>query len=466
YMTLKCLRCGGEIHRNDRHCHTCGSDVAIMTKLKKISDKYYNRAIELVKFSNLTDALHCLKLSIGFNKHNIEARNLIGLVYLETGEVGEAFKHWLLSASYKKTDNKAVGYMEYTKENIVEFDKMDMGIKLYNEALSIMKTINLKNEDTDKIRRRLDTVVNKLKGAINFNPRLLKAVNLMTLCYIILGERSKALDLTKSVLYTDTANPQASLHYNILCPDRTRPPIKITGNIEQKKKSTEVQPPPMEEQGIFTSTMFVEAAAFLLGIAACAAVFCFLVIPGIIENNNRLPNSGEAVVSEAALAETDSETAGSDSVSSDIAAKEADIKKAKELYDNFYYIDACSLIFGMDTKGISAESLEIYNSIIYNVTVNGANALLDLGQKSYNEGDSESAEIFLKKALEYSSGASDEADELFKTKYTVLFYLGRIAMDSGDDTQAIIYFSEVKENHPDKRYQNYAESYLTSLNAE
>ncbi len=463
---MKCLRCGGEIHKNDRHCHTCGSDVAIMIKLKKISDKYYNRAINLVKFSNLTGALYCLKQSIGFNKHNIEARNLIGLVYLETGEVGEAFKHWLLSASYQKTGNKAVGYMEYTKENIVEFDKMDMGIKLYNEALSIMKTINLKSEDTEKIRRRLDTVVNKLKGAIDFNPRLLKAVNLMTLCYIILGERSKALELTKSVLYTDTSNPQASLHYSILCPDRTRPPIKITGNIEQKKKGVEIQPPPMEKQGIFTSTMFIEAVAFLLGIAACAAVFCFLVIPGIMENNNSLPGDGEAVVSEAALTEEGSETASDKEVSSDIAAKEADIKRAKELYDSFYYIDACSLIFGMDTKGISAESLEIYNSIIYNVTVNGANALVDLGQKSYNEGDSGSAEIFFKKALEYSADAPEDDETLLSAKYTSLFYLGRIAMDEQDSTQAIIYFTQVKDNHPDKRYQNYAESYLTSLNAE
>ncbi|MCD8215528.1 MAG: tetratricopeptide repeat protein [Clostridiales bacterium] len=460
---MKCLRCGGEIHRNDRLCRSCGSDAAVMIKLKGMSDKYYNRAIDLIKFSNLTAALYCLKRSIACNKKNINARNLIGLVYLETGETGEAFKHWLLSASYKKTDNKALEYMEYSKENIVEFDKMDMGVKMYNEALAMLKTVNIKSDDTEKIRRYIDTVINKLKGALDFNPRLLKAVNLMTLCYIIIGERSKALELTKSVLYTDTANPQASLHYNILCPDRTRPPIKITGNIEQKKKTTEVQPPPMEEQGPFTSMMFMEAAAFLIGVLACAAVFVFLIIPGIRQSGGAgSSGSGEAAVSGSAVSETGSEGASSGNLSADIAAREADIKRAKELYDAFYYIDACGLIFGMDTRGISSESLEIYNSIIYNVTLNGANGLVDLGRKSYNEGDGESAEIFFNKALTYSDEAGDD-EELLKTKYTALFYLGRIAMDRQENDTARELFEQVKENHPDRRYQSYAEGYLNSL---
>ncbi|MCD7778647.1 MAG: hypothetical protein LUH47_09115 [Clostridiales bacterium] len=460
---MKCLRCGGEIHRSDRHCHYCGSDVAIMIKLKKMSDKYYNRAIDLVKFSNLTAALYCLKRSIACNKRNINARNLIGLVYLETGEVGEAFKHWLLSTSYKKTDNRAVYYMEYSKENIVEFDKMDMGVKMYNEALEMLKTVNIRNGSTEKIRRYLDTVISKLKGALEFNPRLLKAVNLMTLCYIISGERSKALELTKSVLYTDTSNMPASLHYHILCPDRTRPPIKITGNIEQKKKSTEVQPPPMEEQGFFTSTMFMEGAAFLLGMVACAAVFVFLIIPGIKQANGiETGFPGEAVVSDGAVVTEEYSESDTELTVLDVSEREANIAKARDLYNSYYYVDACDLLYGMDTTGISAESLEIYNSIIYNVTVNGCSALADLGQKSYNEGDLENAEGFFNRVLAYTQDAGDD-EALLKSRYTAVFYLGRMAMDRQDNEEAVSLFQQVRDNHPDRKYQSYAESYLSSL---
>lgn len=460
---MKCLLCGADCRNNDRRCPNCGAKVPIMLKLNKVSNKYYNRAIEQVKVSNLTAARESLNLSLLCNKRNINAQNLAGLVCLEMGEVGEAFKHWLISVSYKKTNNRAVEYINHTEANIVEFDKMDMGIKLYNEALGLLKNFDIREADADKIRRRLENVLNKLVGALDFNPKLVKAINLMTLCYIILGERIKALELAKSVLYIDVANPEAALHFNILCPDRTRPPVKVTGGIEKKpNKSTEVQTPPIENQGFFTSSMFVEAAAFILGILACTAVFLFLVIPGITEEQNNKIARLEAANAEAPLVSSADDNAAS-AQAVDAAEKEAAILKARDLYNSYYYIDACDLLADIDTNGVSAETKAVYDSIIDDVLRSGANALLDLGQRAYNEGRTENSKTFLTRALTYSQNAAEDDGELLKTKYTAMFYLGRIAMDSGETIEAAALFNEVKTNHPDKKYQNYAESYLNGL---
>ena len=43
---------------------------------------------------NLSGAIVSLKNSLKFNKYNIDARNLLGLIYCETGEVVDALSEW------------------------------------------------------------------------------------------------------------------------------------------------------------------------------------------------------------------------------------------------------------------------------------------------------------------------------------------------------------------------------------
>ncbi len=464
---MKCIHCGNELGRYDSRCGRCGTSTTLIMKLKLISDRYYNKGLEQAKNSDLSNARDSLYMALVYNKHNIRARNLIGLVCMSVGESAEAYKHWIFSTMYKKSGNPAVEYLEYIKNNIVEFDKMDMGIKMYNEALAFLKGRPLYTEEPEKIRRRVETAVGKLKAALDFNPGLLKATNLLTLCYIILGERIKALELSKSVLYADIANPRASVYFNILCPNRSRPPVKITGDLEKKPKPTDVRSTPIEKQGFLSSTMFLEAAAFLLGIIACTAVFFFLIMPGMYEEKDarisELENSLGVYEEHTAGSETASGAAAKTVTSSETARKEADIAKAKQLSDGFYYIDACSLLYGMDVSDVSPESRNIYDSIIDDVIQNASDALADLGIKAYNEGRTEEAESFFKRALTYSQNAADAEDPLSEIKYTVIFYMGRIALDRQDTTRAVTLFSQVRDFHPDKKYQNYAESFLKSL---
>ncbi len=46
------------------------------------------------------------------NKYNINARNLLGLVYCEMGEVVEALSQWVVSKNFAPEDNVADSYIK------------------------------------------------------------------------------------------------------------------------------------------------------------------------------------------------------------------------------------------------------------------------------------------------------------------------------------------------------------------
>ena len=54
-------------------------------RIDRASDQYYNIALEKAQVRDLTGAVMYLERSLEFNKYNSNARNLLGLVYLEMG---------------------------------------------------------------------------------------------------------------------------------------------------------------------------------------------------------------------------------------------------------------------------------------------------------------------------------------------------------------------------------------------
>ena len=66
---------------------------------------YYNEGLEKAGVRDLTGALNSLRQSLKFNKNNIEARNLLGLVYFELGEVVAALSEWVISKNLRGEKN-------------------------------------------------------------------------------------------------------------------------------------------------------------------------------------------------------------------------------------------------------------------------------------------------------------------------------------------------------------------------
>ncbi len=71
--------------------------MSILKWVRTISDKYYNIGLDKAKVRDLTGAVESLKLSLAVDKNNVQARNLLGLVYCEMGDIVEALTQWVVS---------------------------------------------------------------------------------------------------------------------------------------------------------------------------------------------------------------------------------------------------------------------------------------------------------------------------------------------------------------------------------
>ena len=83
---MNCMNCGAFLMDKELdYCPNCGCNVLIQKKVDYLSRQYYNQGLEKASVRDLSGAISCLKQSLIYNKHNIQARNLLGLVYFETG---------------------------------------------------------------------------------------------------------------------------------------------------------------------------------------------------------------------------------------------------------------------------------------------------------------------------------------------------------------------------------------------
>lgn len=105
---MNCMNCGAFLVDKDLdYCPKCGCNVLIQKKVDYLSRQYYNRGLEKASVRDLSGAIDCLKQSLIYNKHNIQARNLLGLVYFETGEVVAALSEWVISKNLQPSRNLA-----------------------------------------------------------------------------------------------------------------------------------------------------------------------------------------------------------------------------------------------------------------------------------------------------------------------------------------------------------------------
>lgn len=102
---LNCKHCGGAIAVTG-YCTRCGLKIDYVNKALNSSKYYYNIGLDKARVRDMSGAEEALKLSLKYDKMNIDARNLLGLVYYETGEIVQALSHWVVSVNY--LDRKSV----------------------------------------------------------------------------------------------------------------------------------------------------------------------------------------------------------------------------------------------------------------------------------------------------------------------------------------------------------------------
>ena len=190
---MKCMNCGAEL-TDSAYCPNCGCDVSVQKQAIVLSGLYYNQGLEKAQVRDLSGATDQLKRSLKFNKLNIEARNLLGLVYFETGEVVAALSEWVISKNIQPENNIAADYIRNLQQDSNRLDVINQTIKKYNFALQSCLDGNE------------DVAVIQLKKILAQNPKLIKGYHLLALLYIHQGEYEKARRLLKKAIRIDKTN--------------------------------------------------------------------------------------------------------------------------------------------------------------------------------------------------------------------------------------------------------------------
>ena len=99
-----------------------------MDYAKKImyqSNYWYNDGLKKAQERDMSGAIIALRQSLQYNRENIAARNLLGLVYYGIGEVAEALVEWIISKNLKPRDNIADSYIRNVQDSANELESIN-----------------------------------------------------------------------------------------------------------------------------------------------------------------------------------------------------------------------------------------------------------------------------------------------------------------------------------------------------
>ena len=271
-----CYRCGCTLSEHN-FCTNCGADVALYKRIIYISNRFYNDGLERASVRDRTGAVTSLRQSLKFDKNNVEARNLLGLVYFETGEVVAALSEWVISKNLRPKKNIADDYIDMIQTNQNRLDTINQTIKKYNQALTYC------NQDS------LDLAVIQLKKVLSLNPKFIRAHQLLALLYINSEEWERAKRELTKCLEIDTNNT-ATLRYLKEVDEMLMPEEGVKNTTKKQRKSDEIikyqsgnetiiQPVNMKEGKGVTSLLNLG-----IGLAIGIAIAFFLILPARIQS--------------------------------------------------------------------------------------------------------------------------------------------------------------------------------------
>ena len=278
---MRCYKCGNILSGKD-FCNSCGVDVRVYKKVVKLSNAYYNMGLAKAQIRDLTGACELLRRSVKIDKNNINARNLLGLVYYEMGEAVQAFCEWVISSNFQPEDNLATEYIKRFQSNTQKFENIKQTIKKYNLALGYAK----QNND--------DIAVIQLKKVLNSNPNLIKGHLLLTLLYMKKGDYNRAKKPIQKVLKIDSNNPLAKKYLAEIKkqtdPKTAEVPKNDTGksgfrDYEQEQMDREMRAGydiPVSNKSFAykeSNTGFMTVINVIIGLVIGVALTFFLLIP-------------------------------------------------------------------------------------------------------------------------------------------------------------------------------------------
>lgn len=195
---MECLNCGAPVLENG-HCSACGMNYKLLVKAYNTSNYYYNVGLDRARVRDLTGAIDALNLALKYNKQNINARNLLGLIHYEMGETVLGLTHWVISNNYLPDDsqNMAGYYIKEVQSDPMKLEEANQLAKQFNQALMYAK------------QGTKDLAFIQMRRILSNYPHFVKGYLMLALLYMDSGNNDKAKKAIKRVLRIDKNNTLA-----------------------------------------------------------------------------------------------------------------------------------------------------------------------------------------------------------------------------------------------------------------
>lgn len=465
-----CFNCGCQLSEKD-FCTSCGADVALYKKIMYTSNFFYNEGLEKASVRDLSGAVTSLRQSLKFNKGNIEARNLLGLVYYEMGEVVKGLSEWVISKNLRPTKNIADDYIDMIQENPSRLEMINQTIKKYNLAL------NYCQQDS------LDLAVIQLKKVLSLNPNYIRAHQLLALLFMKNEEWEKAKRELDKCSRIDTGNTttkryrkevEAMLDMAESARAGTKKKTVQDEVIKYQSGNETIIQPINHKDNRSVSTVLNIGIGIVIGVAAA----CFLVLPARMDSINTQAQNELRTISE----QLDKKTGTLEELEQQLSVVTAENDRlAQELSDYVGTDGRMTVVDGLlaavdryieapEDAGAIAQQLEqidpaeaekiesesfqkLYRMLLAQVGPSIANAYYESGMDAYQKEMYESAVADLKKAAEYDPENGD-----------ILYNLGNAYRQNGDRTEAIATYEQVIARFEGTEKARRAQTYLEELN--
>ncbi len=432
-------------------------------KIISMSNALYNDGLEKAKVRDLSGAAQSLRKSLSYYKANIQARNLLGLVYFEMGEAVDALSEWVISRSLQPKGNLAERYLEEIQSNRSRLNMINQTIKKYNQALQYCQ------------QGSHDLAIIQLKKVLSMNSRLVKGYQLLALLYMEEGKYGHARKELRAAAEIDTSNI-ITLRYlrevNLKMGEESHSG-KEQKKKEKKRKSTSyqsgndtiIQPTNIKD---FTPLSIILNLA--LGVGIGMMIVWFLVIPAMRQDKVSDAKKAEVEASDS-LAERNQEIKSLESqiekLESQLEQKEDASTAAQKVVDNYEaflkiydayakqdILGAGDMMGQIDITLLGAQARASYNTLKAQIDEQYTEVVYQQAEEDY-------------KALRYAEAVTGlekvvAAEEDYNDGYAI-YYLANSYRETGDIENAKKYYQRMVELHPGTQRAGRSQQYLNEF---
>lgn len=415
-------------------------------KLAYQSNYWYNDGLQKAKIHDLSGAITSLRKSLQYNRENVTARNLLGLIYYGRGEVAEALVEWIISKSLRNSENIANYYISKVQKNPNKLEQMNQAIQKYNQSLIYC------HQDGE------DLAIIQLKKVVRMHPTFLKAYQLLALLFLKTQQYSKAYHVLKRAHKIDRTD-ELTLRYmhELSLHKKTEP--KRKGQKEETvtyKLGNETIIQPLSVGAKDASPMHT-ILNIGVGLVVGAAIIWFLAVPAAEEasavrfNDKVTAFSDQIEAQKGQISALKRELEGYRSTSDNLEEEQENAVSAQESYEALLKVetqyagsstsdnDMVTGMLSINRNALGAGGQEKYDDIANELYPRACEKKYKSGKANYEAANYQDAITDLEQVA-----AMDEGYE----EGNALLYLAHSYQKIQDDTKAKELYNKVIELYP------------------